>query len=67
MLRNLKIRRAHTRFLGSCRSLGEDSTFWKDVAPWRQRLLAALLPIPLLGLHEQGIREEVLEERSERF
>lgn len=56
MLRGLRIRRAHTRFLDSCRSLGEDSTFWKGVAPWRQRLLADLLPIPLLGLHEKGIR-----------
>lgn len=54
MFRAYRIRRAHARFLESCRNLEEGRNYWQSISPLARWFLQLINPIPLLGLHEEG-------------
>lgn len=56
MLKCLRLRRVHTNFLDSCRNLKDGRDYWEHVGPVRRWLVKLFLPIPALGLHEEGSR-----------
>lgn len=56
MLGRLRVRKAHARFLESCRNLREGRDYWKGIGQIRSWLVNALVPIPVLGLHEEGMK-----------
>lgn len=54
MFRAFHLRKAHARFLESCRNLKEGRAYWDQAGGLTRWFLQALTPIPLLGLHEDG-------------
>lgn len=54
MFKALRLRKIHAKFLESCRNLKEGRTFWDGVGPIRRGFLQAIIPVPLMGLHEDG-------------
>jgi Fic family protein len=54
MLRKWRLRRAHARFLEASRNLTEDCAYWSRVGPLRRWILESILPVPILGLHEDA-------------
>ena len=54
MLRVLRLRRAHAKFLASSRSLEAGIGYWGRMSPPLRWLLESVLPVPLLGLHPDG-------------
>jgi fido (protein-threonine AMPylation protein) len=54
MFRSFRIRRAHERFLASCRILTEDRAYWGQSGGLAGWLLQRMSPVPALGLHEDG-------------
>jgi len=56
MIRRWRLKKAHARFLDSCRSLNEDRGYWEKAGSVRRWLLQAFVPVPLMGLHPDGMR-----------
>ena len=54
MFRALRLRRAHKRFLESCRSLREGKAYWSRDSGLARRILDWVCPVPTLALHEGG-------------
>jgi fido (protein-threonine AMPylation protein) len=54
MLRKWRLRRAHARFLEASRNLAEDSAYWSTVGPMRRWILESIMPVPILGLHQDA-------------
>jgi fido (protein-threonine AMPylation protein) len=54
MLRGIRLRRAHNKFLESCRNLAEGRNYWSGMGPIRRWFVATVVPMPLLGLHGDG-------------
>lgn len=54
MIRRWRLKKIRTRFLESCRNLGQARGYWQAESNGMTRLLEALSPVPLLGLHEDG-------------
>ena len=54
MFRALRLRRAHSKFLDYCRSLGEGREYWSQAGPVKMFFLNLLIPIPLAGLHPEA-------------
>jgi fido (protein-threonine AMPylation protein) len=54
MFQRLRIRKAHALFLDSCRSMKEDRAYWDQASGLTRWFLQTVLPIPLLGLHNDG-------------
>ncbi len=56
MLRRWRLKKAHAKFLESCRNLKEGRAYWSQASGFRKWFLEAITPIPALGLHEDGQR-----------
>lgn len=54
MFRAYRLRRAHEKFLASCRILAGDRDYWAQSGSLATWLINRLSPIPALGLHEEG-------------
>jgi len=51
-----RLKHTHTKYLESCRNLKEGRDYWLRSRSMAHRILEALSPVPLLGLHEDGAR-----------
>lgn len=56
MFKQLRLRKIHAHFLESCRSLKEGQDYWSQIEPVKRWILEAIVPIPLLGLDQDGKR-----------
>jgi Fic family protein len=56
MFRRWKLKSIHARFLEASRNLKEGRDYWTRNPGFALRLLEAVSPVPLLGLHEEGGR-----------
>lgn len=54
MFRSYRLRKAHNRFLESCRNLKEGRAYWNTSSGFARWFFEALIPVPLIGLHENG-------------
>jgi len=54
MFRSLRLRNAHNKFLESCRNLKEGRAYWDKASYFSRLFFETLIPIPLIGLHEDG-------------
>jgi len=66
MLRALRVRTAHARFLESCRNLREGRDYWSGVSPLNRWVLRTVLPVPLVSLLPEGKPVADALERLER-
>jgi Fic family protein len=56
VFRRWRLKKVHARFLESCRNLKEGRAYWDQATGLRKWFLETISPIPLLGLHEDGLR-----------
>ncbi len=56
MLRSAGLTRIHSRFLESCRTLGDPRAYWKQAGRFRRWLLESIFRVPLLSLEDRGRR-----------
>lgn len=54
MFRRIRLRKAHTKFLESCRNLEAVRDYWGQASGFRRWFLELISPVPLLGVHEDG-------------
>jgi fido (protein-threonine AMPylation protein) len=56
VFRRRRLKKAHAKFLESCRNLKEGRAYWDQAKGLRRWILELVVPVPLLGLHEEGQR-----------
>lgn len=54
MWKALRVRRAHARFLESCRNLREGRDYWAGISPLSRWVLRTVVPVPLVSLLPEG-------------
>src|SRR5690349_11624309 len=54
MVRRWRLKRVHAAFLESCRGLEDGRAYWGGLGWARRTFLQLVIPVPLLGLHEDG-------------
>lgn len=51
MFRRWRLKKIHTKFLESCRTLNADREYWEREGCLKRLLLHTLIPTPVIGLH----------------
>lgn len=54
MIRTLRLKKVHAKFLESCRTLESGRGYWDNAGPLKKWFAQVVMPVPLLALTDEG-------------